>query len=192
MASKWKGTVYQHWDRVRIRLPHLEKFFPLFNGLTVLEPGCNAGVYTWHIAQYAKACIGVEKQKDYFRQAMVTKEYCGDNVQFLNMSVKSLIRRQERGDLELGYDALFLSYVLYHFDNAEIDLFRKHVLPKCKFVMIVSRNAPRNRKGRRDHNSEKLWDHKRVMRFFEKEGFETALYWHTAKPPKYHLVTASR
>jgi len=193
LTKKWKkhGTIYQKWDRYNVRFPTLIKYLDVFKGKKVLEVGCNAGLAGYHIAQVAKEYCGVEEQKGYFRQAKETKEIVGsENMRFMNMSIKSFIKRQLRGDFKVDVNAAFLSYVLYHFSDIEVMLFEKHVLPKLDTIVVMSRFAKRNKKGRRKHNSHGFWNPKNVDKFLQKNGFKTTMEWGPDK--KFHFVIGKK
>lgn len=187
IAKNWVGTVYQKYDRYQVRFPTLLKHLDVFKGKNVLEVGCNAGLAGYHIAQVAKEYVGVEEQKDYYNQALQTKKHIDNkDAEFLNMSIKTYMKRINRGKIQSHVNAAYLSYVLYHFSDKEVEMFEKYILPKLDVIVVQSRYAKRNKKGRRKHNSYGFWDPKNVVKFLQKNGFETTLAWGPDK--KFHFI----
>ena len=128
IASNWKGTVYQLYDRYQVRFPTLLKHIDVFKGKNVLEVGSNAGLAGYHISQVADSYIGVEAEKEYWQQSLETKKLIeNNNAEFLNMSIKSYMKRAARDGIEISANAIYLSYVLYHFSDKEVQMFEKQV-----------------------------------------------------------------
>lgn len=192
IAKNWKGTVYQKWDRYKVRFPTFLKYIDAFKGKDVLEVGCNAGIAAYEITKTANSYVGVEDQAGYYKQALETQKHVENpNVQFLNMSVKTFMKRHCTGKLDVPFNACYLSYVLYHFDNKEVRLFAEYVLPKLDVIIVQSRYARRGtRKGRRIHNDGKFWKPSSVEKYLQKAGFETITKFGGHK--KFHLVKGIR
>lgn len=191
LAEKWKkhNVVYQKWDRYSLRFPTILKYIGVFKDKNVLEVGSNAGLAGFHIAQVAKAYFAVEGQEGYHRQALETKKAMKKNehVNFMNMSVKTFMKRRERGDFRADVNAVFLSYVLYHFSDKEVRMFTQMVLPKVDTIIVMSRYAERNKKGRRKHNSYSFWHPDNVKKFLIKNGFlKLKVEWGPRK--KFHFI----
>ena len=189
LASAWKkhGTIYQKFDRYNIRFPMLLKHIDIFEGKNVLEVGCNAGLAAYHITQVAKSYVGVEEQENYYLQACETKRSIeNEETLFLNMSVKTYMKRIERKILECKVDAVYLSYVLYHFSDREVKMFEGVILPQIDTIVVQSRFAKRNTKGRRTHNSYGFWRPDNVEKFLNKNGFSTMKEWGPDK--KFHFI----
>jgi len=180
LVEKWEkiGPVYQIPRRSRDRLKHFcDNCVPLLKGLNVLEIGANAGVFGYCIAGEAKSYIGVEpgnkisqKKKnktDYFKQAVITEKEC-DNMGFINVTVKELSDYKK-----LTFDSLVMCYALYHLSDKEIDLLKEKILPHCDLVIIQNREQKRKTK----HNSYKFWKSKKVVKFFEKQGYNVEVIW---------------
>lgn len=181
MLKKWYkvGDVYQEPRRVLYRLEHFEKYcLPFLQDKDVLEVGCNAGIFGFHIAQVARAYLGLEpankvrdKSKkrppktDYFKQALITKEYIENkNAAFLNQTITELCD----GPIEVPkINAFVACYALYHFRDKELDLLKKHIFPNCEVIIIQNRNQKRPT----EHNSYKFWKDKNVVAFFEEMKF---------------------
>jgi hypothetical protein len=192
IAKEWKGTQYQKWDRYKVRMPTFLKYIDAFKGKDVLEVGCNAGIAGYEIAKVAKSYVGVEEQAGYYKQALQTRTHMENpNVQFLNMSIKTFMKRHRAGKLDVPVNACYLSYVLYHFDNKEVRLFAEYILPKLDAIIVQSRYARRGtRKGRRIHNDYKFWKPSSVEKYLQKAGFETKTVFGPWK--KFHLIRGIR
>jgi tRNA (mo5U34)-methyltransferase len=80
------------------------------NGWSCLDIGCNAGFYTFELAQRGATVVGIDVDERYLRQARWAAKEFGvcDRVSFERMQVYDLARRAERFDL-----ILFMG-VLYH------------------------------------------------------------------------------
>lgn len=79
-------------------------------GWRCLDIGCNAGFYSFELARRGGSVLGIDVDGHYLRQARWACEQCGlqDRVQFEQLQVYDLARRNERFDL-----VLFMG-VLYH------------------------------------------------------------------------------
>ena len=75
LCKKWKGRIYQDWKMEWKRFKHFGGVAKLFDGMSVLELGSNAGVQTLEIAQYAKSVIAVEPDEEKFKQLKITTSY---------------------------------------------------------------------------------------------------------------------
>jgi len=188
IAKGWLLKAYQRWDRLNIRLKFFAQFAPLFEGMDVLEFGCNAGMYAWEVAHYAKSVIGVDPSDRYMDQAVVTEKAIhkfNPNVSFVKRRVKGWIRDQEkaieRGEAVATFNAMCASFAIYHLCDAEIRLIERYVLPKCELVIIQNRTKKRtNRKKNklwREHNGYKFEKNKNMVAWLEKNGFECELHW---------------
>jgi hypothetical protein len=195
LSGSWAkhGTIYQKFDRYQVRFPTLLKHINVFKGKNVLEVGCNAGLAAYHIAQVANCYTGVEGEKGYWQQALETKKHIPEleyEPTFLNMSIKSFMKRIEKGKLKDETNAAYLSYVLYHFSDKEVRLFEKVILPKLDVIIVQSRFAERNKKGRRKHNSYAFWHPMNVEKYLNKNGFSTTVEWGPER--KFHFIIGSK
>jgi len=186
------NVVYQKFDRYQVRFPTFLKHIDVFKGKNVLEVGSNAGLAAYHIAQVAKSYTGVENEEGYCKQALETqKSIENKNVKFFNMSIKTFIRRTAQEKIEKRpIDAVYLSYVLYHFSDKEVDMFAKNILPNIDTIIVQSRFAKRNKKGRRTHNGYAFWHPRSVKNFLQKNGFAVTLEWGPDK--KFHFVVGKK
>jgi|GEM_PF-3305359 len=193
LTKNWgkHSSTYQKFDRYKVRFPMLLKHIDVFKDKNVLEVGCNAGLAAYHIAQVAKNYTGVEAEIGYWNQALETqKQIESKNTAFLNMSIKTYMKRAERGDFKISVNAAYLSYVLYHFSDKEVQMFEKEILPKLDVVVVQSRYAKRNKKGRRTHNSYGFWHPKNVAKFLARNGFYVKLEW--GPNEKFHFIIGEK
>ena len=170
--GKWVGEVgskkiYQEWRRIAPRIKHLEQTYAPLKGKSVLEIGCNAGMHGYHVAQIAEEYVGIDPGAGYIQQALITEQYVETkNATFVNDNISGIVEIFCGG---YAFNAFMACFALYHFEDFEIELLKKHVFPKCDVVFIQNRNQKRPTA----HNSYKFWKYKNIMKFFEKEGFET-------------------
>jgi hypothetical protein len=194
ISSQWGqySAIYQKYNRLETRYPKFLKEIAVFKDKHVLEIGANAGMAAWEIAKVASRYTGVERATGYWHQSQITKKYIENpNVEFLNCTVKSYIKRLLDGRIEHKPNACYMSYVFYHFENKEVELFCQHVLPMLDVAIIQSRYAKRNIKGRTKHNDYGLWHPDNVRKLLEKSGMNIdKLVWGPDK--KFHLFVASR
>lgn len=191
MERKWLplGKVYQKWSRIEKRLPTFLKHIDDLKGRNVLELGCNAGVYGYEISKVAKSYFGVDATQHYIQQANVTKRYIDNpNVHFWLGRVKDFIQAELSGDLQVSYDALFASFLLYHLSNREIDLLSRHVLSKCDVVILPVRT--KKRKPWRLHNLYFFYKPENVEKFLTRQGFNCRIEW--AENGRSAVITGKR
>lgn len=175
ISSQWEGDVFQNWKRIKKRLPLFEKnILPHLAGKRVLEIGCNAGIYAWHIAPIAKSYIGIDISENYIRQATITAKYIkGAPVSFIHSSL---------GDFAPGedlFDAVFASFLLYHLSDAEVEIFEKKIAPRCDVLAVQIRA-----KKRWTANSFNFMNAENVEALFSRAACNCRIYWanwrHTA------------
>lgn len=175
IAAGWEGEVFQIWARIKKRVPLFEKkLLPHLAGKHVLEIGCNAGIYAWHIAQVASSYVGVDISENFIRQAKVTAEHIhGSPTRFLCTSLRDFAASRE------DFDAVFASFLLYHLSDAEVEIFEKQIAPRCDVLAVQIRA-----KKRHSFNSYDLVKAKNVAALFDRAGFDSHIYWanwrHTA------------
>jgi len=191
IAAQWKQRIYQKYERLETRYPLLLKEIGVFKDKHVLEIGANAGMAAMEIAKVAKQYTGVEVAQGYYEQSLITKKYIDNkNVSFNKCSVKSYVKRMLSGTFKDKPNAAYLSYVLYHFEDKEVEMFKEHILPLLDVIIVQSRFSKRNIKGRRKHNSYGFWHPDKVKKYLESAEFETKLIWHKAK--KFHLIIGTK
>ncbi len=160
-------AVYQKWTRLEKRMPFFLKFIDEFKDKKVLELGCNAGLYGYHIAQTAKSYIGADQGDCYIAQANETKKFIKNpNVQFVQAKVKNLTKDIDK----YTFDTLFCSFALYHFSNKGVARTKEYILPKCNTVVISTRTQ--KRKKWNSDNDYKFYKPKNVERWLRDSGFE--------------------
>ena len=186
-----KLRIYQKYERIETRYPIFLQHVDLFKGKHVLEIGANAGMAAMEIAKVAKQYTGVELASGYHQQSLVTRTYIENpNVCFNNCSVKSYIKRLLKGTIKDKPNACYMSYVLYHFENKEVEMFKEHILPLLDIIIVQSRFAKRNIKGRTKHNDYGFWHPDNVDKYLKEAGFSTRLIWHENK--KFHFIIGTK
>lgn len=112
----------------------------LINGHTVLDIGCNAGLFTAALSLSNKA-IGIDPNKGYASKARDLVEHIKDiphnTIEILHTDLYGFV---ETGGLKkYGVDAIFASRVVYHLSDRDMDALINRVLPVCNKVLIISR-----------------------------------------------------
>ena len=168
IAAHWDGEVFQTWARIKKSMPHFEKVvLPHLAGKRVLEIGCNAGIYAWHIAKVAKSYHGIDIGENFIRQARETAKFIqGAPTTFTVSALRDFPVETE------NYDAIFASYVLYHLNDAEIDLFEKKIAPRADTIAVQIRANKR-----RSSNSCNLMKPANVVALFDRAGFDCTIRW---------------
>lgn len=176
-----EGKVYQTYDRLRRRMAFAEKYVQQhFRDCAVVEFGCNAGFYSTIIAPVAASYLGVDNCERYHQQSLVLKSNLPDDehydhVGFMQRTVKGFIRdlqkaeQHQEGQSGYFYDACFMSFVLYHLSQKEVELL-KWYLPRYAKVVIVQTRL-RKRQQWRYHNTYRFWELPNVERFLEGLGY---------------------
>lgn len=167
ISSKFKGRVYHNWGAVKKKVAHIRKFTGPMKGKKILEIGCNAGIVGFDLANAAESYIGIDKKELYYKQALITQKHMSNkNVKFYNERFKEFIQEHNR-----DYDTLYLSYVLYHFRDEEVELLKEKVLPNCNTILIYSRNEKR----KNVNNKYRLESLKNILKFFR--DFDNRVHW---------------
>ena len=176
IAKKWKGHIYQTWERVGHRIQYFSKFVGEFAGKDVLELGCNAGLYGYVISKKANSYIGIDYGKTWIKQAQRTAKCMQNkNGRFDPMKVKTLISLLRKEKFEHKFNALFASYAIYHFNDSEINGIYKYILPKCDLVIIQTRTKKKT--PWQFYNRKKFWNPDNVVHWLNKAGFECSVHW---------------
>ncbi len=140
ISSKWKGKRYQKPSGKKQQLTLSQ--IHLFEGKTVVDIGCNAGVVSYDLLEYADKVIGIEYDEHYYNQALITQKFATKPLEFVNCSMKDFL-----SDGTHEYNAAFASCVLYHLSTEEIDLINELMIPKCDVVIFVSRENKKKKKN---------------------------------------------
>jgi len=136
IAARWKGKVYQKWDKIQKRLPIFLAYLDVFRDKRVLEVGSNAGMYAYEVASVAKDYVGIERDNHYYAQSLVTAEYIKGSARFINTSFHGFVKNHQH-----QYDTLLASFVLHHFRPKELRELKEIVLPKCNTVVVHTRGG---------------------------------------------------
>ena len=158
----WKGRVYADtWIFPRIK--HFVEHGQPLKGKKVLDIGCNAGVFGIEASKMAESYIGMEKEPQYYEQALITQK-----------SMENPNTRIVKADLlempkDLEFNAVMALFVVYHFYPPEVKIFRDEVLPKCDTVVTQLRHGPR-----KTIKNNMGWHHPhKYVQFLEKAGFKS-------------------
>lgn len=168
IAKHWKGRVYQEWSREKYRLMHFEKVAPVFRDLRVVDMGCNAGLHAVQVCQYAASYLGIERKREYHLQALETRKFIEHpNCTFVRANAVEYVMSR-RPD----FDALLLSFIVYHFSDSEIADLRDQILPNVPLVVVYNRVDRPTVK-----NSYDLHLHEKMLAFLKGCGYETEFNW---------------
>jgi len=175
---------YQKWNRITTRMPLFLKYIDHLKGKSVVEIGCNAGIYGYEIAKVAKAYVGVDQGAGYIKQAEITKRHIDNpNVAFFARRVKGFIRDQQKAEERnvpaAHFNAWFSTFTLYHLADKETDLIKNWLLPKCDVVIIMTRTSKRS--PWRKYNSMQLHKISNVEKFLTSAGFTCKSEMHESK-----------
>lgn len=163
VSKNWGGRIYQKMETEHVKLRYFERYLDLFKGKDVLEVGCNAGLFGWHIAKVANSYVGVEKKEHWYQHACETLKHMPDNSKFVNKTLEYYAKEDSP-----NHNALFMCYVMYHMRADDLAALHDIILPKCDVVVAFNRNT-RRRKENNGHSFEKMGS---VVKFLEGEGFK--------------------
>ena len=167
IRSSWKGDVYQTWgNQLTGTLRHVE----CLDGLDVLDIGCNAGLTTWVISQYANSVCGIERNPHYHAQALQTAKFITKPHEFLCGDLANLLPQSS-----FQANAAFASHVLYLLDDAAVEAIRTQLLPRCKVVLFVSRED-KNRVRSAGGIKNKLYTHGAIKQFLTASGMKVECF----------------
>lgn len=106
--------------------PHLPRDL---SGASVLEIGCNAGFYSFALAERGANVLGIDTDPHYLRQARWLQEVFGQpNVRFENWSVYDVDRIRQQ------FDIVFFMGVIYHLRHPLLAL---DILAKLEPELLV-------------------------------------------------------
>ncbi len=178
------ATIMPTSYRKRARVEMNQSFIPhfhVFKGTTVVDIGCNAGLITYDLAEHADRYIGVEMGELEYRQALLTRKYIKTPGEFLHCSVSEFLEKPD-----VDYDAAFAGRLLYYLTEECLDRMAEVMLPKCKVVMFVSREAKKksDRMGliKRGANTRRLHRAANICKWLESSGMSVEVpEHHTSK-----------
>ena len=156
LLNSWEGKKYQIPNRrVTERFKYVKKHAKKFEGLTVLDLGCNAALYALPLVDHVKGYVGVEGADKYYVQAVDTVEILGRKARVFKSRIEDL------DFMQLDCDALIVSRVLYYLSDECLGRIQEQLLPKCKVVLMI--NGTRKKKEKR--NSWNFWNCEAGVRF---------------------------
>jgi 2-polyprenyl-3-methyl-5-hydroxy-6-metoxy-1,4-benzoquinol methylase len=172
-AARHQRWAYHGTDRfLNVFLPYMQKYLHVLEDCRVVDIGCNAGVVSAAICEYATSCIGVEEAMDAYEQALITKSMTRGDFTPIHMDAKSFAANVDNYD----FNAFFAANVLYHFDQETMAMVESKILPKCNTVLIFSKeNKPKKK------NNFGLHTWKNIVPFLQKNGFVTECLYDTSQ-----------
>ena len=147
------------------RLYRVEQCIPHLRNRVVVDLGCRTGRLTYELAAYAKSYIGVEVNKAFYKQALITQKYIDISGEFFNCNVEKFVT-----DRPCFYDALFASNILYHLTPREIKLIEDVMFPRCRVVIVMSKE-----KKRAASRCNEMHKAENIKRWLERAGFRVYL-----------------
>ena len=162
LNSKWEklGEVYSDCGSPQSHV--LDKCLHEFVGLVVVDLGCAEGRLTYDLAQHARGWIGVEHREYRHKQALITKKYIKTPGKFLCCEIADFGKRSD-----VYYDAILASNVLYHLSGKTIKAIRERMLPKCKVVIVVSKENIKVKMN-------ELYSHVHIEKLLRSSGFDVS------------------
>jgi hypothetical protein len=116
----------------------------LFRGSHVLEIGSNFGLYSLLMSDIADTIYALEVDKTIFSVGLRWRQFFVARGAILH-NLKQ-IRGAASEAVDISYNALLLTLVLYHLNNDEIDLLLEDGKKKCERVIIQCRPGRRLKK----------------------------------------------
>lgn len=147
------------------RLYRIVQCIPHLRNRIVVDLGCRTGRLTYELAQYAKAYIGVEREKIFFKQALITQKYIDTPGAFVNCSVERFLLSTPP-----WYDALFASNILYHLTPREMRLIEEVMFPRCRVVIVMSKEEKR-----KESRCNEMHKAENIRLWLEQAGFKVYL-----------------
>jgi len=158
LRKRWEGSLY-YPSIDSLRIEAVTKYMCVFRDKDVVDIGCNAGLLTYVLAQYARSYCGVETNEDYYKQALVTQKYITAQGIFVHSPLTRFIKHAS-GKYHYEYNAMFAANVLYHLSEKTLCMMQEVMLPKCDVVLCTSREDKLERVGPRlfeHHNNLYHW-----------------------------------
>lgn len=170
ISKQWEGRIYQKWSKEKHRLLHFVEHAhdKIFQGLNVVDIGCNAGLHALEICRYAQSYLGIEARHEYYLQACKTREFIKNHeCNFICANgINYIMEHQPK------IDALLLSFVMYHFTDEEIGKLRETILPNIPLLVVYNRvNRPTIKNSFDFH----LYD--KMLAFLNSLGYKTDFVW---------------
>ncbi|MCA1618550.1 MAG: DUF1698 domain-containing protein [Acidobacteria bacterium] len=125
------------WEKVRAALPEE------FDGLSVLDVGCNAGFYAVELKRRgARRVLGLDSQRNLVRQALFVRDVLGLDVEYRRMSVYDLDPR------ELGqFDVTLALGLVYHCKHLVLALERLFAVTRGLLILETAIYPPERSPG---------------------------------------------
>lgn len=108
----------------------VESAFPAdLTGKTVLDVGCNAGFYSFRMAERGAAVTGVDHNPRYLEQGRFAADVLGHEVEFLELDAYDV------GELGRSFDYVIFMGVLYHLRYPLLALDRMAALVRERMIV---------------------------------------------------------
>ena len=175
ISNEWDKSekYYQKWHKEYKRFLHFNSVAPIFKDRNVLEIGTNAGIQSLEICEHCNSFVGIEKNPIFFEQLRKTMAHTNKPKILLNMGLEEFSETED----SVKYDSLFMSFVMYHFSDKEVDILRSKILPKISTIVVYNRAGDRKvRKNKYD-----FFKLEPALDLFKSEGFETQHEWQSQK-----------
>jgi len=167
LIEQWPGRKYATRDRLKDRQLHIECILRLFQGMDVIELGSNSGILAYEISRWCKSYVGIEPDKEYFQQSLLTKKHIyNENVTFKNEHIQ---------DKEYYCNAFIMCVALYLLSPKELGILTNRILNKCSVAIIQERTA--KRPSNNGYNKYRLHESKRIRKFLKNCGFHAEIYY---------------
>ena len=185
IRKHWKQRVYSdYWVLPRMKI-FLEIGGHYLKEAKILEVGANSGIFAVDMCKLADSYTGLEKDPMYYEQAIQTAKFI-DNPKA--KFIKADLNDWSAMPAHPLYDTFVGLFVVYHFYNPEVAIWREEILPECDKVVLQLRNGGRktikNKYGfHKPHNT---------TRFLHDAGFKIrSVYWQPRKR-QFVTITAAR
>jgi len=170
LAKKWSGKIYQKRnDRVKERMAFIKRNVHLFKDKTVLDVGCNAGLFALPTLTVCKKYIGIEKEDKYFKQLKITHKQVNDSKMEIRNCRFDDLYAPKKDHPEFG--GVILSRVLYYLSDADVAYLKNEILSKASAVLVVCGSKAKG--WRRNKND--FWKLNAVIKLLE--GYKTKVRW---------------
>lgn len=125
------------YQRVDVKTQPVIAELAHFSGAKVADIGSNFGMFSLLASPFARDVTGLERSSpihavsEASKAFFETKGYDLSNVSFVNKAVKAIV--------DIDYDALLMTLVLYHLNDQEVDILMEDARKKCERAIIQCR-----------------------------------------------------
>ncbi|MFL5926976.1 MAG: TIGR04290 family methyltransferase [Gaiellaceae bacterium] len=141
------------WEELAPSLPES------LDGWDALDVGCNAGYYSFQLAQRGARVVGIDSDEHYLTQARWARSLFGldDRVELRRQTVYDLMRSEE------SFDLILFMGVLYHLRHPLLAL--DAVAARARRLVVLQTLTVETDQGRRDgrHFANLDWEERRLL-----------------------------